>query len=129
MPPQVVLRLLKNDGINKWRKLFDAEFFSMASLAGSGIEAMVAIPNKLLADLACSSRAAKDWVKRNVQRYDFHGGVTIKWLVSPSPPFDGGVTINIYASIHGLSEIRTINKRACFDPRVSCRYVAVGNEP
>lgn len=77
MPPNVVVRLLKDNGIKKV-KLFDTEFSSMSALAASGVEVMAAIPNKLLADLAGSSRAARDWVKRNVQRYDFDGGVTIK---------------------------------------------------
>ncbi|KAL6647894.1 hypothetical protein ACP70R_015331 [Stipagrostis hirtigluma subsp. patula] len=86
LPPKVVVQLLKDNGIKKV-KLFDSDFAAMSALAGSGIEVMVAIPNNLLADLASGERAAKDWVKRNVMRYDFDGGVTIKYVAVGNEPF------------------------------------------
>ncbi|GJN10190.1 hypothetical protein PR202_ga28264 [Eleusine coracana subsp. coracana] len=86
LPPKVVVQLLQDNGIKKV-KLFETEFGTMSALAGSGIEVMVAIPNVMLADLAGSSRAAKDWVKRNVERYDFDGGVSIKYVAVGNEPF------------------------------------------
>ncbi|KAL6880606.1 hypothetical protein ACP4OV_012171 [Aristida adscensionis] len=86
LPPKVVVQLLKDNGINKV-KLFDSDFAAMTALAGSGIEVMVAIPNNLLAGLADDAGAARDWVKRNVKRYDFDGGVTIKYVAVGNEPF------------------------------------------
>ena len=77
LPPKAVVQVLRDNGIKKV-KLFDTDFAAMSALAGSGIEVMVAIPNVMLADLAADAGKAKDWVKRNVKRYDFDGGVTIK---------------------------------------------------
>jgi hypothetical protein len=76
LPPETVVQMLKDNGILKV-KLFDADQNTMTSLAGTGIEVMVAIPNDQLAVMGDYNRA-KDWVKRNVTRYDFDGGVTIK---------------------------------------------------
>ncbi|KAJ6422646.1 hypothetical protein OIU85_003629 [Salix viminalis] len=76
LPPETVVQMLKDNGIQKV-KLFDADQNTMTSLAGTGIEVMVAIPNDQLAVMGDYDRA-KDWVKRNVTRYDFNGGVTIK---------------------------------------------------
>uniref|UniRef100_A0A6N2N017 Uncharacterized protein n=1 Tax=Salix viminalis TaxID=40686 RepID=A0A6N2N017_SALVM len=71
--------MLKDNGILKV-KLFDADQNTMTALADSGIEVMVAIPNDQLAVMGDYNRA-KDWVKRNVTRYNFNGGVTIKLLL------------------------------------------------
>jgi hypothetical protein len=77
LPPKAVVQVLQDNGIKKV-KLFDTDPAAMSALAGTGIEVMVAIPNNMLADLADDAGKAKDWVKRNVRRYDFDGGVTIK---------------------------------------------------
>lgn len=77
LPPKAVVQLLKDNGIAKV-KLFDTDFAAMSALAGSGVEVMVAIPNKDLATMASDYGNAKDWVKKNVKRFDFDGGVTIK---------------------------------------------------
>ncbi|KAG8100605.1 hypothetical protein GUJ93_ZPchr0013g37623 [Zizania palustris] len=77
LPAKAVVQLLKDNGITKV-KLFDTDFAAMSALAGSGIEVMVAIPNVMLSDMASDPSNAKDWVKRNVKRYAFDGGVTIK---------------------------------------------------
>lgn len=76
LPPKVVVQVMKDNGIQKV-KLFDADQSTMSALAGSGIEVMVAIPNDQLAVMNSYDRA-KDWVKHNITRYDWHGGVTIK---------------------------------------------------
>lgn len=76
LPPEVVVQLLKDNGIQKV-KLFDADQSTMSALAGTGIEVMVAIPNNQLAVMNDYDRA-KQWVRRNITRYNFNGGVNIK---------------------------------------------------
>lgn len=71
-----VVEMLKDNGIQKV-KLFDADESSMSALSGSGIEVMVAIPNNQLAEMNDYDRALQ-WVKKNVTRYNFRGGVNIK---------------------------------------------------
>ncbi|KAF9661161.1 hypothetical protein SADUNF_Sadunf19G0038900 [Salix dunnii] len=85
LPPETVVQMLKDNGIQKV-KLFDADQNTMTALAGTGIEVMVAIPNDQLAVMGDYDRA-KDWVKRNVTRYDFNGGVTIKYVAVGNEPF------------------------------------------
>lgn len=78
LPPKTVVQMLKDNGIQKV-KLFDAEQSTMSALAGSDIEVMVAIPNDQLAVMTDYDRA-KQWVKKNVTRYLFNGGVNIKYV-------------------------------------------------
>ncbi|KAF7070329.1 hypothetical protein CFC21_075859 [Triticum aestivum] len=86
LPPKVVVQLLKDNGIKKV-KLFETNIDAMKALAGSGVEVMLAIPNNLLRRIAGDSGAAKDWVKRNVKRFDFDGGVVIKYVAVGNEPF------------------------------------------
>jgi len=76
LPPETVVKMLKDNGIQKV-KLFDADDTTMTALAGSGIEVMVAIPNNQLAEMNDFKRA-QYWVRKNVTRYNFDGGVKIK---------------------------------------------------
>jgi hypothetical protein len=76
LPPKIVAQLLQDNGIKKV-KLFDADQDTLSALAGTGIEVMVAIPNVML-DSITDYDTAKEWVRRNVSRYNFDGGVTIK---------------------------------------------------
>lgn len=76
LPPKVVVKMLKDNGINKV-KLFDADDTTMNALIASDIEVMVAIPNDQLAAMNTYKRA-KQWVQRNVTRYNYNGGVKIK---------------------------------------------------
>ncbi|KAG6399493.1 hypothetical protein SASPL_140974 [Salvia splendens] len=85
LPPKTVVQLLKDNGINKV-KLFDADQSTMNALAGSGIEVMIAIPNNQLSAMNSYARA-KDFVRRNVSRYNFDGGVTIKYVAVGNEPF------------------------------------------
>ncbi|PQP91705.1 glucan endo-1 3-beta-glucosidase 8 [Prunus yedoensis var. nudiflora] len=85
LPPETVVQMLKDNGIQKV-KLFDAEESTMSALAGSGLEVMVAIPNDQLAFMAEYKRA-KEWVRRNVTRYNFNGGVNIKYVAVGNEPF------------------------------------------
>lgn len=85
LPPKTVVQMLKDNGIQKV-KLFDAEQSTMSALAGSDIEVMVAIPNDQLAVMTDYDRA-KQWVKKNVTRYLFNGGVNIKYAAVGNEPF------------------------------------------
>lgn len=85
LPAKTVVEMLKENGIQKV-KLFDTADSTMSALAGSGIEVMVAIPNDQLSSLTSFSRA-EDWVKRNLTRYNFDGGVNIKYVAVGNEPF------------------------------------------
>ncbi|KAK4777453.1 hypothetical protein SAY87_017640 [Trapa incisa] len=85
LPPKAVVQMLKDNGFQKV-KLFDADASTMAALAGSGFEVMVAIPNIQLVDMN-SYGNAKDWVKKNVQNYNFTGGVNVKYVAVGNEPF------------------------------------------
>ncbi|XP_027350767.1 glucan endo-1,3-beta-glucosidase 8 [Abrus precatorius] len=85
LPPDTVVQMLKDNGIQKV-KLFDADDSTMSALAGSGIEVMVAIPNNQLAEMNDYGRA-KQWVKKNVTRYNFNGGVNVKYVAVGNEPF------------------------------------------
>lgn len=58
----------------------------MKALAGTDIEVMIAIPNDQLF-LMNDYSAAKDWVDRNVTRYNFDGGVKIRYVAVGNEPF------------------------------------------
>ncbi|KAE8695450.1 Glucan endo-1,3-beta-glucosidase 5 [Hibiscus syriacus] len=85
LPPKTVVQMLKDNGIKKV-KLFDADSTTMNALAGSDIEVMVAIPNDQLLAMNSYDRA-KTWVRRNVTRYNFNGGVNIKYVAVGNEPF------------------------------------------
>ncbi|KAK1367370.1 Glucan endo-1,3-beta-D-glucosidase [Heracleum sosnowskyi] len=85
LKPEDVVQMLKDNGIQKV-KLFDAEQSTMSALAGSGIEVMIAIPNDQLESMN-SYKRAKKWVQHNVTRYNFHGGVNIKYVAVGNEPF------------------------------------------
>jgi hypothetical protein len=76
LAPKIVVQMLKDNGIKKV-KLFDADAGTLSALAGTDIEVMVAIPNVLL-DIMTDKDNARDWVRHNVSRYHFDGGVKIK---------------------------------------------------
>lgn len=75
--PSVVVGMLKDNGINKV-KLFDADSWTVSALAGSNMEVMVAIPNNQLDHFSDSYKNAKHWVKENVTKHLYNGGVDIK---------------------------------------------------
>ncbi|XP_058105856.1 glucan endo-1,3-beta-glucosidase 8-like [Magnolia sinica] len=85
LPPDIVVQLLKDNGFQQV-KLFDADQTTMKALAGSGLEVMVAIPNNMLTTMT-DYDSAKNWVKRNVSRYNFNGGVNIKYVAVGNEPF------------------------------------------
>lgn len=86
MPPGYVVKMLQANGIKKV-KLFDADHDVVKSMAGTDIEVMVAAPNDLLFKLATLKGAADAWVKQNVTRFNFKGGVNIRWVAVGNEPF------------------------------------------
>ncbi|XP_068658223.1 glucan endo-1,3-beta-glucosidase 5-like [Aristolochia californica] len=86
LPADIVVRLLKDNGIKKV-KLFEADPMALRALGNSGIEVMVGIPNDLLAPLAGSVRAAEDWVQQNVSAYVSKYGVDIRYVAVGNEPF------------------------------------------
>ncbi|XP_074557362.1 glucan endo-1,3-beta-glucosidase 8-like [Curcuma longa] len=85
LPPKIVVQMLKANGISRV-KIFDADAATMNALAGSGIEVMVAIPNNMLGYMI-DYDTARQWVSRNVTRYNFQGGVKIKYVAVGNEPF------------------------------------------
>jgi hypothetical protein len=77
LPPETVVRLLRENGIQKV-KLFDADYDTLKVLGKTGIEVMVGIPNDLLASLAGSMKAAEKWVSRNVSAHVTNNNVNIR---------------------------------------------------
>ncbi|XP_074307062.1 glucan endo-1,3-beta-glucosidase 8-like [Silene latifolia] len=85
LPPDTVVQMLKDNGIKKV-KLFDADENTLSAFHGSDIEVMVAIPNADLAAMTDYNRAKK-WVANNITRYNFNGGVNIKYVAVGNEPF------------------------------------------
>ncbi|KQJ88117.1 glucan endo-1,3-beta-glucosidase 8 [Brachypodium distachyon] len=85
LPPKTMARLLRDNGFSKV-KIFDADESTMSGLAGTGIEAMIAVPNDLLAAVSDFDGARK-WVRANVTKYAFRGGVNIKFVAVGNEPF------------------------------------------
>nr|CAD1827890.1 unnamed protein product [Ananas comosus var. bracteatus] len=85
LSPTTVVQMLKDNGFQK-AKIFDAEEGTMSALKKSGLEVMVGIPNDMLATLATSSKAAADWVSKNVSSY-ISDGVNIRYVAVGNEPF------------------------------------------
>lgn len=86
LPPNIVVKLLKDNGIQKV-KLFDADSEILKALGGSGIEVMVGIPNEMLWTLANSLGAAEKWVEKNVSSHVSSNTVDIKYVAVGNEPF------------------------------------------
>lgn len=85
LPPDTVVQLMKDNGIQKV-KLFDADEITLSALSGTNIEVMVAIPNGEL-EAMTNYKRAKKWVEKNITRYNFNGGVNIKYVAVGNEPF------------------------------------------
>ncbi|GAB2276236.1 hypothetical protein Dimus_010969 [Dionaea muscipula] len=86
LPPETVVRMLRENGIQK-AKLFDADYDSLRALSRTGIEVMVGIPNDMLASLASSLKAAEKWVSRNVSTHISTNNVNIRYVAVGNEPF------------------------------------------
>jgi hypothetical protein len=65
---RTMVEMLKDNNFDRV-KLFDADDLTLQALEGSDIQVMVGIPNKMLLDLAGSSKAAVDWVASNISSH------------------------------------------------------------
>lgn len=86
LPPDTVVRLLRDNGIQKV-KLFDADYDTLRALGKSGIEVMVGIPNDMLSTLAGSMKAAEKWVSKNVSAHISSSNVNIRYVAVGNEPF------------------------------------------
>ncbi|KAJ8769692.1 hypothetical protein K2173_005295 [Erythroxylum novogranatense] len=84
--PDIVVNMLKDNGIKRV-KLFDSDAWTVNALAGSGIEVMVGIPNNMLGRMASDLDHAKDWLKENVTKHLYDGGVDIRYVAVGNEPF------------------------------------------
>ncbi|KQK05207.1 glucan endo-1,3-beta-glucosidase 8 [Brachypodium distachyon] len=85
MHPAAVVRMLAANGVDRV-KMFDADPWTVSALAGSGVQAMLAVPNDHLASVARDRRRARDWVRDNVTR-NLHDGVDIRYVAVGNEPF------------------------------------------
>lgn len=76
LPPEIVVRILKDNGIQKV-KLFDADYDTLKALGKSGLEVMVGIPNDMLSTMG-SLKAAEKWVSKNVSVHINDNSVNIR---------------------------------------------------
>ncbi|CAF2068627.1 unnamed protein product [Brassica napus] len=86
LPPATVVRLLRENGIQKV-KLFEADSQILRALSRSGIQVMVGIPNDLLAPIAGSVAVAERWVSQNVSAHVSSNGVDIRYVAVGNEPF------------------------------------------
>ncbi|KAF2296833.1 hypothetical protein GH714_006492 [Hevea brasiliensis] len=86
LPPDTVVRLLRDNGIQKV-KLFDADYDTLRALGKSNIEVMVGIPNDMLLSLATSMKAAEKWVSKNVSTHISTNNVNIRYVAVGNEPF------------------------------------------
>ncbi|KAI3441081.1 Glucan endo-1, partial [Psidium guajava] len=84
--PSIVVGMLKDNGIDKV-KLFDADSWTVSALAGSRIEVILGIPNDQLERMADSYKNARNWVKENVTKHLYDGGVDIRYVAVGNEPF------------------------------------------
>ncbi|CAK9152328.1 unnamed protein product [Ilex paraguariensis] len=84
--PSVVAQMLKDNKISKV-KLFDSDNWTVKYFAGTGIEVMLGIPNSQLNRFSDNYDNAKDWVKENVTKHLYDGGVNIKYVAVGNEPF------------------------------------------
>ncbi|KAJ7945317.1 Glucan endo-1,3-beta-glucosidase-like protein [Quillaja saponaria] len=86
LDPHIVVNMLKDNKIKKL-KLFDADSWTVSALAGTGIEVMLGIPNDQLKRFANDYGDCKDWVKENVTKHIYDGGVNIRYVAVGNEPF------------------------------------------
>ncbi|XP_068649301.1 glucan endo-1,3-beta-glucosidase 8-like [Aristolochia californica] len=86
LPPSTVVEMIKANNIQKV-KLFDADSWTVSSLAGTDIQVIVAIPNDMLHLMSKDYKNAQEWVKQNVTRHLYDGGVDIRYVAVGNEPF------------------------------------------
>ncbi|XP_047308110.1 glucan endo-1,3-beta-glucosidase 8-like [Impatiens glandulifera] len=84
--PEMVVKMLKENGFTKV-KLFEPNEKILQALIGSEIEVMLALPNYMLQQVSLDHHFASAWVKANVTRFCYSGGVNIKYVAVGNEPF------------------------------------------
>lgn len=87
LPPEIVVRMLRENGIRKV-KLFDADYDTLKALgkAGPELEVMVGIPNDMLSTMG-SLKAAEKWVSKNVSVHISNNNVNIRYVAVGNEPY------------------------------------------
>lgn len=80
--PCEVVRMLAANGVARV-KMFDADPWTAAPLAHTGIQVMLAVPNDQLARLAGDPRRAYRWAEQNVSAY-LEAGVDVRYVRAPT---------------------------------------------
>ncbi|XP_025805103.1 glucan endo-1,3-beta-glucosidase 8-like [Panicum hallii] len=83
--PSAVVEMLRANDVDRV-KLFDADPWTVAALAGSGVQTMLAAPNDQLESLARDPRRARDWVRHNVTA-NLNAGVDVRYVAVGNEPF------------------------------------------
>ncbi|KAF8715694.1 hypothetical protein HU200_026636 [Digitaria exilis] len=83
--PSAVVEMLRANGVDRV-KLFDADPWTVAALARSGVQAMLAAPNDQLESLARDPRRAREWVRHNVTA-NLNAGVDVRYVAVGNEPF------------------------------------------
>lgn len=78
MHPSAVVQMLLANGVDRV-KMFDADPWTVSALAGSAVQAMLAVPNDHLASLARDPRRARDWVYDNVTN-NILAGIDVRYV-------------------------------------------------
>ncbi|KAM0885805.1 hypothetical protein ACQ4PT_030069 [Festuca glaucescens] len=94
-----MVEMLKDNNFDRV-KLFDADDLTLQALKGSDIQVMVGIPNKMLLDLAGSSKAAMDWVANNISSHmKRKHGVDIRLVAVGDDPFTGADVNTVFPAM------------------------------
>ncbi|EEE64491.1 hypothetical protein OsJ_19341 [Oryza sativa Japonica Group] len=83
--PCEVVRILAANGVARV-KMFDADPWTAAPFAQTGIQVMLAVPNDQLAGLAGDPRRAYRWAEQNVSAY-LEAGVDVRYVAVGNEPF------------------------------------------
>ncbi|GJM89571.1 hypothetical protein PR202_ga05775 [Eleusine coracana subsp. coracana] len=131
--PPAVVEMLHANGVGRV-KLFDADPWTVAALAGSGVQAMLAAPNDQLASLARDPRRAREWVRHNVTA-NLDAGVDVSIssglndIVCRSYMYSTGFVLYV-AKKFKMQNLLDVNRFTLALLRMHhAWYVAVGNEP
>ncbi|KAK1652075.1 hypothetical protein QYE76_069880 [Lolium multiflorum] len=97
-----MVEMLKDNNFDRV-KLFDADDLTLQALEGSDIQVMVGIPNKMLLDLAGSSKAAVDWVASNISSHmKRKHGVDIRLVAVGDDPFTGADVNTVFPAMQNV---------------------------
>ncbi|PIN26877.1 Glucan endo-1,3-beta-D-glucosidase [Handroanthus impetiginosus] len=134
--PATIVQMLKDNKIDKI-KLFDSDPWTVKHFAGTGIEVMLGIPNNQLKDLAQDYDKATDWVKQNLTKHIYDGGVNIRYVAVGNEPllksYNGSNLASIFPALRNIQ--KAINEEGLGDkvkatsPQNADVYDSSSNKP